>query len=253
MSGLKTAHNNMLQEVGQAAVIVADSGSDVVLTAASNRFQVVTPTANRIFTLPSTGIKAGDTFTVVCNSSSYKITLNASGGAAIMDIIGGKLSATALQDVPTLPAHWRITAGADPVKGRTDGQAVPSGYVGYSTVTNPAPFTGSTTRAQIASLTLTPGTWLMSAVFCNARTNAAVGGTYLAIAISTTAGNSIAGCVDGYDLVSSGFNAASGFGSAVIPSKIVNISANTTYYLNGVTDHTASNDMVCSMSVVRIA
>jgi hypothetical protein len=136
--------------------------------------------------------------------------------------------------------------------GRTDGNTVPAGQPGELLTHKPSPFTGATTRAQIATLTLTPGVWVMSALFCNAVTNAAAGGTYLSAAISTTPGNSTAGCTDGYDLVDGAFNAASGYGSVSIPSKYVNITVSTAYYLNGRTDHTAASDMVCSMSALRI-
>lgn len=141
------------------------------------------------------------------------------------------------------------------IVGRVDGNAPAAGYIGESLTNKVAAFTGSTGRVQIANLTLTPGVWLMSAVFTNSVINVAVGGTYIDCCISTTAGNSTAGCVDGYDSVHGGFNAATGFGGVCIPSKVVVVppGASVPYYLNGRTDHTTASDMVSSLSAVRIA
>lgn len=163
-------------------------------------------------------------------------------------------------------AKWRVrkvSSGAQiggaivssNIVGRVDGNAPAAGYIGESLTNKVAAFTGSGGRVQIATLTLTPGVWLMSAVFTNSIINVAVGGTSLGICISTTSGNSTAGCVDGYDLVEGGFNAASGYGGVCIPSKVVVVppGASVPYYLNGRTDHTTANDMVCSLSAVRIA
>lgn len=96
------------------------SGADsaVSLTVSSNRFQVVVPTANRVYTLPTTSVLAGDAFTIFNNSavssSDLQIAINSSGGNLVRTV-WSKTSATvvALQATPTTAAHWMcITPGA---------------------------------------------------------------------------------------------------------------------------------------------
>ena len=91
----------------------ARAGSDaaVALTSTSSRFQVVTLTAARTYTLPSTDIKTGDTFTFInrATTDSYRLTINSSGGNAVDWIVNGKITVMALQDTPTTAAHWATT------------------------------------------------------------------------------------------------------------------------------------------------
>jgi hypothetical protein len=61
--------------------------------------------------LPTTGIFAGQRFTLV-NNSTGAVTVNASGGATKVILeAGATLVLTANQATPTLPAHWAITGG----------------------------------------------------------------------------------------------------------------------------------------------
>lgn len=141
------------------------------------------------------------------------------------------------------------------VKGITNPATYPviDGDIGEVRIHTPPAFTGNGARTQVATLTLTAGTWEMKAVGSTSRVNVAVGGTFIDMCISTTPGNSTAGTIDGYDSVCGAINTTSGYGGAFIPSKVVSISSPTPYYLNLRTDHTAVNDMVASMTAIRIA
>jgi hypothetical protein len=97
---------------------VAGLDQAVTLTNKSSRFQVVTLTAARTYTLPSTGIKAGDTFTFINRATvdSYRLNLNSSGGNAVDWIVNGKITVIALQDTPTTAGHWMTTdANTNPI------------------------------------------------------------------------------------------------------------------------------------------
>lgn len=94
----------------------AKAGSDaaVTLTSSSSRFQYVTLSAARVYKLPSADIKAGDTFTFInrATTDSYRLNIQASAdtGTTYVDwIVNGKITVMALQDSPTVAAHWATT------------------------------------------------------------------------------------------------------------------------------------------------
>jgi hypothetical protein len=140
-------------------------------------------------------------------------------------------------------------AGSAP--GLTTAATISSGYVGERPTLQNGTVTATTTLAQWASITLTPGVWLLSAS-ASGFSGGGVG-TYIQLCIATTGGNSTAGCTSGYDNVYSAFNNATTVGQAVIPAKYVNINASTTYYLNGRSDHVTASDIYYFLQAVRIA
>lgn len=106
----------LIDEVGIPSSPISAAGQDaaVTLTSSDNRFQFVTLTAARIYKLPNTGIKAGDTFTFInrATNDSYRLNLQASAdtGTTYVDwIVNGKITVIALQDIPTAAAHWATT------------------------------------------------------------------------------------------------------------------------------------------------
>ncbi len=88
------------------------SGADsaVSLTLSSARIQVVTPTASRNYTLPTTGVKQGDEFHFVNNAASttaFVINVLSSGSNQVLTVYPATSnSVVALQDTPTTAAHW---------------------------------------------------------------------------------------------------------------------------------------------------
>jgi hypothetical protein len=87
--------------------------SDTTLTLSSDRVQVITPTANREYTLPTTNVKAGDTFSFVnkaaISSSVLSVIVKSSGGNTIATLFPQmSASIVALQDTPTSASHWMV-------------------------------------------------------------------------------------------------------------------------------------------------
>lgn len=94
---------------------VAPNDSNVVFTSADNPYQVCTPTAPRTYTLPSSGIVKGATWTFINTNSSWNlttpntITLNASDASNVSRVYPGLLfSLIALIDNPVTHSDWRI-------------------------------------------------------------------------------------------------------------------------------------------------
>jgi len=82
--------------------------SNIALANASSRRRAFTGfTAARTVTLPTTSILAGEVFTLE-NKTTFAMTVNASGGAAIDIIATGTITLRATQDTPTTAAHWVV-------------------------------------------------------------------------------------------------------------------------------------------------
>ncbi len=95
----------------------AGSDADTSLTVASARTQIVVPTADRTYTLPTTSVLAGDTFTFVNNaavtSSNLSILINSSGANLVRTLYPkSTASVIALQNTPTSAAHWACVTPA---------------------------------------------------------------------------------------------------------------------------------------------
>lgn len=146
--------------------VVAALDTNTTFTNKSNRSQTATPTAPRIFTLPTTGIKQGELwffYNQSTNVANY-ITLNASGGTTVTTVPpNGFVLVKALQDTPTTSAHWLLvnrksgwvswtpTLGAG--FGTTSGV---SGYyyVDFYSVIGKLNFTTGTIAASAATFTI---------------------------------------------------------------------------------------------------
>lgn len=93
---------------GKTAGAAADTDTTLALT--SKRIQIVTPTAARTYTLPTTGVKAGDSFMIINKAATttvFNVLINSSGGNLITTCAPGHYQeVTALQDTPTTAAHW---------------------------------------------------------------------------------------------------------------------------------------------------
>jgi len=95
----------------RANVRAADgAGGTVALLNSDSAWQVFNISVAKTLLLPSSGVKAGDTWTIE-NSGSAKLTIQASNASAItnIDSIYTFVYLTALQDAPTTAAHWRLT------------------------------------------------------------------------------------------------------------------------------------------------
>lgn len=98
---------------------VQAGSADVILNAGSTRKHVITPTANRTFTLPGgADVKSGREFLINNTSAAFTVSVasSASGTACsnntanTMDpsVRGGEVLLEATQDNPTLCSHWRV-------------------------------------------------------------------------------------------------------------------------------------------------
>lgn len=93
--------------------VATGADADTVLTASSLRRQIVTPTADRNYTLPTGAlIQQGDTWQFINLSTSSSIVLKASDATTIATITPGKnLQIFAKQDNPTTNTHWVALSG----------------------------------------------------------------------------------------------------------------------------------------------
>ena len=132
-----------------------------------------------------------------------------------------------------------------------DGTAVPAGAIGEYRTSGQvsAALTGS--GAAVTSLLLTPGVWLLSGQMCNDVSGSVGAAAYTIMAISTTSTSlseqtGIARMT--YAMNSVGGNGA---GAGTISNYRVNVTSNTTYYLNAATS--ANHTCQASLTAVRIS
>lgn len=89
---------------------VAANDSNVVFTSSSNRYQECNPTANRTYTLPTTGIGAGEYWEFI-NRSGFNITIQSSGSNTVYILnAGGSVVLTSVIATPTAAADWKIVS-----------------------------------------------------------------------------------------------------------------------------------------------
>lgn len=85
----------------------AGPDANTTLTSSSDRVQIVAPTANRTYTLPSAGINRGDTFVIVDTSGSFTVQVDASDASTVATVaVSSNETFMALQDTPTTNSHW---------------------------------------------------------------------------------------------------------------------------------------------------
>lgn len=103
--------NPKFNRITIANALATGADADTQLTISDYETQVVTPTANRTYKLPTTGVIAGMTWTIwndaAVNSSDFQIAVQSSG-ANLVRTIWAQTSATfrAKQATPTTAAHW---------------------------------------------------------------------------------------------------------------------------------------------------
>jgi hypothetical protein len=88
-----------------------DNGSEgagtTTLTSQSNHRQLTTLTAARTYTLPSSGVSAGDEWTIT-NNGDFALTINASGGTAVAVLNVGTIRLISRIATPTAKADWIV-------------------------------------------------------------------------------------------------------------------------------------------------
>lgn len=128
--------------------------------------------------------------------------------------------------------------------GDVSGVTAPSGYLGeIITATSSTALTSS--YANLCTITLTPGTWDMTAL---ASLNGATGNSYIDMAISANTG-SMTGVTYGLDGGIFALYSAGGVGAGCIPRKRVVITTSTTYYLVAKSN---SGTVACASSITAV-
>ena len=143
-----------------------------------------------------------------------------------------------------------VPAYVSQVRGRTDGSSPAAGDVG-EVITATSTVQLSTAPAQVTSISLTAGVWLITGSQSMESTPSRTG--YVQGSISTS--SATAGTT-GVNAALAGVsnNGSSSFGQATVPSQVVSILSTTTYYLNGYagTNSSSAGD-VGQIVAVRIA
>lgn len=133
---LQTNGSAVLSFVPAATTVgnVAANDSNVTFTSSSNRVQICTPTAARTYTMPTTGISAGDTWTFYNEATSWAnvITIQSSGSNTITVVPPqGFVTLYALVATPTTAANWLLKERQSDFVAYT-----PSSFGGFGTVTS---------------------------------------------------------------------------------------------------------------------
>jgi hypothetical protein len=153
----------------------ATAGGTTTLTVSNSQVQVFTGSSNQTVKLPGSSVTAGQTFTIINNSSGL-VFVQASGGGAILSQFSGKAAVfVALTDAPTTAAGWQLssyvmssTYGASSLALRdSDGNLVADNFIAKAESTATAAgtttldissgqvqvFTGSTTQTVLLPTT----------------------------------------------------------------------------------------------------
>jgi len=97
-------------------VPTALADANATLTSA-NSIVVMTPSANRVLTLPSSVPSAAFAITVINRSASFTIALNASGGGTVATVGLGEVTILSTITNPTTTAHWTISTNGAALQG----------------------------------------------------------------------------------------------------------------------------------------
>lgn len=229
---------------------VAANDSNVVFTNAANRSQICNPSTARTYTMPTTAIVAGDTWTFV-NRSNFLITLNSSG-ANLIGYVNANSTTTlsALVNTPTTAGNWKIiNQAAETLKGDITGTSPAAGFVGEIIQSNAGPLTVTHSGfTPMTSITLSAGNWIISATFLFYASSTSTGS--FASAISTTSGSG-SGTI-GLTAIGGAIEGTNGIGT--VPAYYVSITGSTTYYANFNTgDASDSSNGYASLVARRIS
>jgi hypothetical protein len=110
ITGLKTFQGGLSSAEYVGTVPEVGGSSPWQLTVAHKRVQVVNDGGD--VNLPTTSVKAGESWTIE-NRSSSDLDINGSDGSLIVTIRTGYAVVVALQDTPTANSHWRLTTAED--------------------------------------------------------------------------------------------------------------------------------------------
>jgi hypothetical protein len=120
--GLRDSNGNLLADnfIATKASTV-NSGGTTTLTIADSQVQEFTGGAAQTVKLPTTGVPAGNPWTMI-NNSSFTVSVQSSSGGAVFSLGASKiLILTARIDNPTAAADWNITGytGSEAATART--------------------------------------------------------------------------------------------------------------------------------------
>jgi hypothetical protein len=145
----------------------------------------------------------------------------------------------------TLP----VSVSASSVLGSTSGVAPAAGVIGERITGTLAEASGITlttsTYTDITSISLTPGTWSITATAEFAASGSNPNNTLTLLAIATASGNSSTGIISGVNRTSLPLPPVSGANMGLsIPSYVVTIASNTNYYAKAVAVFTSGGNKV---------
>ena len=198
------------------------------------------------------GLATRQEILVWTNSSLYSLQYVGIIQATLPSITGfSTASLNYALNAPAVGTSFPLTVQASAVQGRVDGASPSAGYIGEYKTSGQQNVAITGAGAAVASISLTPGEWLVNAQMCVDVTGAFGGNAYTIMAISSSSGNlSQPTAVNRmtYAIVAVG---GQGAGAGTIAGYRVSVASTQTWYLNAATsnNHTASG----SISAVRIA
>lgn len=99
---------SLVQTVGNTAALRPSEGAGTTtLTVADKPHQIFNLTAARTCLLPSVGVRAGSVWRIE-NPNAFDLSLQSSAAEGVIDCRSGYILVQALQDTPTLAAHWSL-------------------------------------------------------------------------------------------------------------------------------------------------
>lgn len=182
VGGLVRAGNSTANNHISATASTVTAAGTTTLDLSSAQVQVFTGSTTQTVLLPTTGVKAGQSYTIVNLSSSTLSVQSSNTGAIITQFPSKTIVYTALIDTPVAASDWQITAmtasttaGAQALAMRdTNGNLVADAFIGAATSTATAAgtttlttnsaqtqiFTGTSTQTCVLPTTsVTTGYW----------------------------------------------------------------------------------------------